>query len=231
MKSGDLEMSETWAMIFEDYEAAKLALWCPKSCGHWSRDEDKGYYHMWKAYYAALTAEEKDHLLFARILMMMGDEQNYKQSDYTRLHRYYLPAKEQYQLAIETGSQPTGKELEHLRLYTDSLNYRFECENKPYDEQISFIEGHEVLSDFEFHDSKVICFSQDENSANMKLKYTKTLELRFQEVDDIEIRTDPICDWINEFYCYPTFYDKKKYIFDIGFYKIICSRIIVSNYK
>lgn len=224
-------MNKTWSVILEDYEAAKQALWCPKHCGNWSRDEDKGYYHMWKAYYSALAAEEKEPLIFARILMMMGNEQNCKQSDYTRLHRYYLPAKEQYQLAIETGLHPSEKELGHMRLYVDSLNYQFECENKSYDEQISYIEGFEALSDFGFHDSKVIFFSHDENSATMKFKDIKTLELLFEEVDDIQIRTDPVCDWINDFYCYPTFYNKKKYVFDIGFYKIICSRIIVSTYE
>lgn len=118
-----------------------------------------------------------------------------------------------------------------MKQYTDSLIYQFECEDKPYDEQVSYIEGHEILSDFGFHDSKVVFFSHDEKSATMKVKYTKTLELRFEEVDDIEIRTDPVCDWINDFYCYPTFYNKKKYVFDIGFYKIICSRIVVSNYE
>ncbi len=224
-------MNETWSVILEDYETAKFALWCPKHCENWRRDEDKGYYHMWKAYYAALNAEEKEPLLFARILVMMGDEQNYKQSDYTRLHQYYLPAKEQYQLAIKIGLHPTEKELEKISFYTDSLIYQSECENKPYDMQISYIEGYEVLSDFGFHDSKVIFFSHDENSACMKLKYGKTLELRFEEVDDIQIRTDPVCDWINDFHCYPTFYNKQKYVFDIGFYKIICSKIVVSTYE
>ena len=69
---------------------------------------------------------------------------------------------------------------------------------------------------------KVVFFSHNEKSATMKLKYTKTFELRFEEVDDIEIQTDPVCDWINDFYCYPAFFNKKKYFFDIGFYKIIC---------
>ena len=224
-------MNETWSSILEDYEAAKFALWCPDHLGNWRQDDDKGYYHMWKAYYAAITAEEKEPLIFARILIMMGDEQNYKQPDYTRLHRYYLPAREQYQLAIKAGLKPTQKELEHMQFYTDSLIYKFECEEKPYDEQVSYIEGHEVLSDFGFHDSKVVSFSHDKNSACMKLKYTRTLELFFEEVDDIEIKTDPVCDWINDFYCYPTFYNNKKYVFDIGFYKIICSRIVVSNYE
>ncbi len=124
-------------------------------------------YHMWKAYYAALTAEDKEPLIFARILMMMGDEQHFKQSDYTRLHRYYLPAKEQYQIAIEAELKPTEKELEYMKQYTYSLIYQFECEDKPYDEQVSYIEGHEILSDFGFHDSKVVFFSHDEKSATM----------------------------------------------------------------
>ena len=57
-------MDETWSSILEDYEAAKFALWCPDHLGNWRRDDDKGYYHMWKAYYAAITAEEKEPLIF-----------------------------------------------------------------------------------------------------------------------------------------------------------------------
>ena len=224
-------MNETWLAILEDFKVAKYALRCPKHCEHWWRDEDKGYYYLWKAYYTALNAVEKEPLLFARILMMMGDEQNSNQSGYSRLHRYYLPAKEQYQIAIERGLQPTEKELAHMRFYIDSLSYQFEQENKPYTEQVSYIKGHEVLSDFSFHDSKVMAFSHDENSATMKLNNTKTLVLRFEEVDSIEISTDPLCNWINDFYCYPTKNKKEKHVFDIGFYRIICSRIVVSTYE
>lgn len=224
-------MNETWAAILKDYETAKFALWCPEHCGHWGRDENKGYFHMWNAYYAALTATDKEPLIYARILMMMGDEQDCKQSDYNRLHQYYLPAKEQYQIAIDAGLKPTNKEIEKMHLCIDRLSYQFESEGRPYDEQIAYIEGHEILSDFYFHDSKVVFFSHDEKSACMKLKFDKTLELRFEEVDEIEIRIDPESDWIYDFYCYPAFYTDKKYVFDIGFYKIVCSKIVVSSYE
>ena len=163
--------------------------------------------------------------------MMMGDELINEQSDYTCLHKYYLPAKEQYQLAIESGLNPTEEELERMRLSTKRLSYKFERQAKPYEEQLAYIEGHEVLSDFEFHDSKVVFFSHDENCAVIKLKNSKVLELHFEEVDYIETRTDPVCDWIGDFYCYPAFYDKSRLIFDIDYYKITCAKIVVASYK
>lgn len=224
-------MNETWKTICEDYESARAALWNSKQCSNWRRDEDKGYYHLWKSYYTALNAEEKEPLLFARILMMMGSTQNYKQSDCIRLHRYYLPAKELYEIAIESGLQPTEKELKQMKLHIDILTYQFACEEKPYKEQLAYIEGYENLSDFSFYDSKVVFFSHDENSADLKLKYSSVLELHFEDVDEIVIRTDPVCDWVNDFYCYPAFHNRNKLIFDIGFYRILCSKIVVTSYE
>lgn len=226
-------MNEIWTQILEDYKTACHALWNPEHHNNWSRDETKGYYHMWKAYYTALNAEEKEPLVFARILVMMGDKMYHKQEDYTRLHKYYLPAKEQYELAIKAGLKPSDKELEHMNLYTDMLIYQFECENKNYYEHLSYIEGYEKLTDFGFHDSKVIFFSHDKTNAIMKLKYNseKILELHFEDIYDIEIHTDPFCDWINEFYCYPLFSDKNRLRFDIGFYRIVCTKIFVAKYN
>lgn len=226
-------MNDTWIQISEDYKTARFALWCPRHHNNWSRDETKGYYYMWKAYYAAINAEEKEPLVFARILVMMGDEMNYKQGDHTRLYKYYLPAKEQYELAVKAGLKPSDKELEKVNFYTNMLTYQFECEGRNYDEQLSLIEGHEKLKDFGFHDSKVIFFSHDKTSAVMKLKYNneKVLELHFKDIYDIEIHTDPVCNWINEFYCYPMFSCKDRLCFDIGFYKIICTKILVAEYN
>lgn len=221
-------MNEKWIQIYDDYKKAKSALWEQKNCLKWQRDENTGCYYMWKAYYNALMAEEKEPLIFARILIMLAKEQNYKQSDYTRLHHYLLPAKEQYQFAFEAGLFPAKKELEQMNFEIDRLNYKFSCEDAPYDKQVAFIEGYEKLSDFEFHDSKVIFFSHDKNSATMELDYCDlTLKLLFEKIDDIHIDTNPVCDWINDFYCYPCFYNKNKLFFDIGFYQIICSKITV----
>ena len=224
-------MDEIWTEIKEDYETAKFALWCPKHCSGWSRDEDKGFYYLWKAYYTALTAEKKEPLLYARILMMMGFQQNNKQSDWERLHRYYLPAKKQYQIAIEAGLNPTDKELEHMRFYTESLSYQFECEDWEWEKKIAHIEGHEKLSDFDFHDSKVIFFEREDGIVHMKFRYDRglTVAIRFEDVYEIQIRTDPDCDWISEFYCYPAFHNKEMLVFDIEYYRILCSRIVVES--
>lgn len=222
-------MDNLWAAIAEDYKAARFALICPKHCDGWRMDADKGFYHLWKAYYAAMTAGEKEPLLYARILMMMGFHQCHRQPYYYCLRHYYLPAKEQYQIAIERGMTPTDKELEEMRLYTESLSYRYDCEAKPYDEQIAHIEGYEKLGDFNFYDSIVLFFSHDKNSISMKIGHDAgiTAELRFEDIYDIEINSDPVTAWINDFYCYPTFYDKSKFVFDIGYYRITCSRIKV----
>ena len=53
---------KVWKQISKDYEIAKNCLWRHDKIKNWHRDEDKGFYHMWKAYYSALTQEEKELL-------------------------------------------------------------------------------------------------------------------------------------------------------------------------
>ena len=53
-------MDDIWKVIAEDYETAKKCLWCTKHAGNWFRQEDKGRYHLWKAYYVATQAETKE---------------------------------------------------------------------------------------------------------------------------------------------------------------------------
>ena len=229
-KRDDTNMNEEWQSILDDYKKAKYALWCPKHYNYWERDEDNGYFYMWKAYHAAINAEPKEHILFARILMMMAHEQRFKTSDYLRLKQYVKPAVEQYQLSIQNGDKPTEKELEMSQSEYDALTYQFACEHAPHEEQIKLINGYEKLKSFQFHDSKVIKFEHDENQAFLTLKFDNTeIILKFDDVSDIKIQTDPVCDWIYDFYCYRSFYGKDLLIFDIEFYRILCSSITVES--
>ena len=113
-------MDDIWIAIAEDYETAKQCLWCPKAC-NWFRQEDKGRYHLWKAYYAATQAETKENLLYARILMMMNDEQ-YNAWEHDRFRKYVASAKEAYEVAIrEGGKLPTAKEMEKVNSSTTTV--------------------------------------------------------------------------------------------------------------
>lgn len=223
-------MSDIWEEIRKDYTKAKNALWCPKHANGWIREEEKGRYHMWKAYHLACETEPKDFLLFARILSMMADENRNEYSEYDRYKKFVKPAEEAYRKAQEEGQRPTEKELENILFYAESLSYKFGCEDAPYEEHIKHIQGSELLETFEFHDSKPIWFEQSEQSARLKLKYDSIIAtFLFEGLIDIYVEGDPLSTWISDFYCYPCFHNKDLLTFDLGYYKIICSSISVEK--
>ena len=222
-------MDQEWTEILADYKKAKFALWCPKGCNQWSRDEETGYYYMWKAYHAAKSATIKDHLIYARILVMMSHERR-NVTEYTRLGKYVQPALEEYRRAVQSGQNPTQKELERIQWEYDFLSYQIAREQAPYDEQEKLISGYEKLIKFGIHDSKPIFFAHTEDQATLKLQYySEIATFLFRGVDSIHIDVDPLSDYILDFYCYRCFHDKNRITFDIGFYKIICTEVLVES--
>ena len=221
-------MIDMWKKSEEDYKIARYCLCCPKHSNNWHRDEDKGMYHLWNAYYAAIQAETKEHLLYARILMLMANQQHI--DDYTCFRKYIAPAKEAYEKAIESeGNKPAEKELKEVNWLYESLEYKLkktEDTEEAYIDACKLIEGLTSIKDFYFHDSKPIYFEHTEKNAKLKLDLNgKVVLLIFEELIDIEINGDPLCNWINDFYCYKEFYYDTTLRFDIGHYKITCKKI------
>ena len=223
-------MDDTWTRICEDYNKAKSALWYSKHMEHWSRDVEKGYYYMWKAYQEAKKAITKDHLTYARILAMVSSESRYHFNEYERLHKYVIPALDEYRRAVESGQHPTEKELKIIQREYDALFYQESCVNAPFEEQIKNIHGYEKLEKFGFYDSQLIAFQHSEHQAELKLQLDSMIvTLVFDDVYEIFINADPAVIWITEFSCYSYFYDKSMIIFDIGDYRIKCKSISVKS--
>lgn len=108
-------MNELWDRIIENYKIARECLVYSKKKDCWIRQEDKGMYHLWTAYYTALNAEEKNHLFYARVLSLMGWEMQAKSSNYELLNKYYKPAVEQYDLALKENPKCAyPKEIENV---------------------------------------------------------------------------------------------------------------------
>ena len=161
---------------------------------------------------------------------MMADESRSSTFDYERYHKFVKPSMEAYELAINAGQKPAKKELEKIRYWSDLLSYELNCKQAPYDEQIKYIKGYEQLNDFQFHDSKPVWFEHTEEIARLKLRYDDiTVTFLFEGIGDIHIVTDPLTDWVYDFYCYPCFHNEESLQFDIGFYKIACSSISVEK--
>ena len=112
-------------LVFEAFDSFFCYLlrffWCRKNASGWHREEDKGTYHLWKAYYEASNSDEKDYLLYARILMMMYHDRQHIEYSYTCFHKYIAPAKEAYDKAIADGYIPSDKEIEKVKYYFESL--------------------------------------------------------------------------------------------------------------
>lgn len=222
---------ELWKQISTDYNIAKQCLWCPKNASGWHREEDKGTYHLWKAYYEASNSDEKDYLLYARILMMMYHERQHIEHSYTRFHKYIAPAKEAYDKAITDGYIPSDKEIEKIKYYFESLKYELEKtsnDSKQIEEGYKCIDGLEAVHDFCFHDSKPIHFEHNKDAALLKLDYDgMVVSFMFMGLYDVEVNGDPTTNWISDFYCYPAFHNKSLLQFDIGYYRILCEKISV----
>ena len=220
---------EVWKQILEDYETAKICLWGPENVKNWKRNEDKGFYHMWKSYYTALEQEEKRPLLYARILVMMAHIRRYMVSNYDCFHKYIEPAMKAYNEAIKLGENVPTQELESIKRDFESLEDELKKEDE-IEEGYALINGLNEINNFQFHDSKPIYFEHNEKEASLELDYDGNIvRFKFSGIYEIEINGDPTCNWINNFYCYHWWYNKEIIYFDVGYYRIKCSRIFAEK--
>ena len=219
-----------WLEIKSDYEIAKACLWCPRDAGEWHRDDTKGHFHLWKAYYTATQEEEKQNLLYARILIMMSEEDYENRfNNYNCFHRYISPAKEAYKKAIENNEIAPEKEYDELIGKYNYLKYVLALEDGS-EESYSMIHGLDKVEGFCFHDAKAKRFEVEVDKAELDIEHCGVvIRLIFKGVFDIQMNTDPVCDYINEFYCYKNFDIQERIVFDIGFYKIVCKEITVEQ--
>lgn len=222
-------MDDKWRDIKNEYDLAKIALWPRKGVGNWGRDEDNGLYHLWNAYHMAQEADEKEDLIYARILAAMATEASHHMFKCEKYSKLVKPSLDAYRRAQKAGLNPSDKELDLIASMAKSLEYELNCEEVPYEEMLKHIEGYEKLGYFQFHDSKPIHFEHDEHSAKLTLQFGVIVEFKFDGVLSIETHGDPAYDYIYDFYCYPCLHDKKLLNFDVDFYKIICSAIVVES--
>ena len=218
-------MNDLWREIKSEYDVARNALWPHKGAGNWKRDEYNGLYHLWNAYHKAQEAEEKEDLIYARILATMATESSHHMFEYEKYNKFVKPSLDAYHRAEKEGLHPSDKELDLITSMAESLEYVLNCEKAPYEEMLKYIEGYEKLGSFQFHDSKPIHFEHDEHSAKLTLQFGVTVTFRFDGVLSIEIHGDPSCNYIYDFYCYPSLHNENLLNFDVVFYRIVCSSI------
>ena len=226
-----------WNEIKVLYQKAESCLYCSSDRESWHRDEQNGYYYMWAAYHFASIADKEntDYRTYARILSMMAHEQCYKTNDYTIFHNYVEPAYHAYQKALSSGQHISSREWEDIQYCYNSFIYRQSKEvsdGELWQEQIALIKNGEKLEQyvFCFYDSKVIYFAHDENAAFMKLKYHDIIaEFQFKDIYSITICTDPIVNWIDEYYCYRDYRFEDRINFRAGDYRIQCSSISLES--
>lgn len=225
-------MNNLWDKIIEDYKITRECLVYSKKKDCWIRQEDKGMYHLWSAYYAAINAEEKNHLYYARVLSLMGWEMYPKSSNYELLNKYYKPAVEQYNLAWEENPDCVNpKEVENVKKSYEYYKYIVEKSrirnDADYYNAIKLLEGHECLDEFSFHDSKFITLECNDQSAVLKLQDGDIYHFEFSDIYDIEMNCDPLTAYVSDFAIYQAAPDLETIVFDIEFLKIICKHIKV----
>lgn len=231
--AGDFtKATDMWDTIISDYKEVRLCLWCPKHANNWHREENRGYYYLWKAYHFAEAAEEKRPLWYARILYMMACEQQYKQHHYDILFRYLKPCVAAYEEAKLGNELPTKQEVESATYLYKQYVYERSCHSDENAEKAyALIEGLADIPDFQFHDSRVVAFFHDKETARLTLDYEGiTVTLLFEDVAEVSVyAVDPYVAYISDFYCYPVFQADACILFDIEAYKIRCGKIKVEN--
>jgi len=223
---------DDWSAIIENYKKARHCFWCPKHHSDgWMRDDENGYYYLMLAYHEAKAMQEKQPLWYSRILYMMADELRYKFPDYVILHKFIGPAVEQFRACHSGTGVPSEKEMEYAQFMYDQLSYKAEWtsyDKHSYEEMLSFIEDSDELGEFEFHDSRIVGFTNDGQDAELTLRYGEiAATFHFYGVDQIEAAYDPITSWVYDFWCYPTARGYKYKCFDIEMIKIFCDSIKV----
>ena len=226
--------TEKWKEIAEDYKKAMRFLegWgvLPEEESH-VRDSTEGNYYLYKAYRAAKKEKEKDHLLYARMLMYFEKNFCSYQDCFSKV-KYAKEAVAEYQLAAEQpGEKPTRKEVSFAKHEYEFNKYLTECfsdDEEQYNKAIKLIDGYEEINDFWFHDSFVKHFEYDEKKALLTLDYCGTqITFEFTGIYDINVSTDPETDYVPDMYCYKDFFTPERKHFDIGLLRIYCEKIRV----
>ena len=225
-----------WEEIIGDFKKARGYLRGRKRLrgGIWYRDEEKGYYHLWKAYHLATAQPEKNSLWYARLLYLMATEFRYKKWEGELLKKYLQPCMDAYENASREGEKVHELEVVWARALYDEVSYI--AQNATSDEAAenaySVVEGLPEDLDFSYHDSRIVSFYHDDSTARLTLDYYGTqVTLRFEDFSEIEANLiDLDIAYISKAYCYQH-YRAKNWIFDIDFYKIHCERICVEEYK
>ena len=225
---------ELWDKIEFHYNQATKYLWIQRNDPNWHKDTEKGLWNLLTAYNMTIESEEKKHLLYARILIMLYEEfKSLYYSEKELFTKYVKPALEEYNLSrIEDKKEPTEKELNKAKQYYEHLKYLLgsidENREASYENFISLIDNNELLKDFNFYDSMLLSFEFDKDSAILTLDYYGLVRsFKFDNIYKIEIDTDPVSDHINTFCCQRELYFENRIVVDIGFYKIVCEKISV----
>ena len=225
-----------WEEIIADFKKARGYLCCPKRLHGeiWHRDEENGYYYLWKAYHFATAQPEKNNLWYARILYLMATEHRYKKWEGEILKKYLQPCIEAYEKANREEAKPYELEVAWAKSLYDEFSYI--VQNATSDEAVekaySVVGGLPKDLDFSYHDSRVVSFYHEESTAKLTLDYYGTqVTLRFEDVSEIEVNlVDLDITYIRGAYCYQH-YRSRNLIFDLECYRIHCERICIEEYK
>lgn len=233
----NLMLPETlsWKEIKELYDEAAFCLFNSRKDDIWSRQETKGLYLLWTVYYHAkrLPKEGRDHLTYARILVLMNRE-NRNKSNAEQYREYLKPAIEAYDAARLEGKKVNSKEYEWVK---DSMELsHYDLMHSIYTEENGIatcknMENGEKLLETEFNHchGKIVYFSYTETEVEIHMYYTGYLaKFRCLDLWRVSVDSDPVAEWEMEIFCYPL-YGGGGYKFEGTTFSVVAERIIVES--
>ena len=249
-------VSDKWNVIEENYNKALRYLvppdessvkiksdsrvtewWDVNTRSYWQKDELHGLQYLLLAYNEAVKQEEKNHLLFARILMLMY--RDYRGvGEYEQLKLFLAPAIGEYELAVkEDGKLHIEKEIEFARGVHDyvknGVDHRKNSQ-EVYNEALKLIDGwnDSLAEKLWFHDAYIEDFhivknGHDNASADMVLRQEDNkFLLHFDNVVDLKSDVDLWQNYIFDMHCYR----QGDYLcFDVELFTILCDKVSVKE--
>ena len=208
------------------------------SDSYWWRDELHGLQYLLLAYNEAVKQEEKNHLLFARILMLMY--RDYRgASEYEQLKLFLAPAIKEYELAVEENNKlHIEKEVEFAHGvygYLKNIIDHRRGTQETYEKALKLIDGwnDSIAEKLWFHDAYIEDFhivrnGHDNASADMVLRQLDNkFVLHFENVVELKSNVDMYQNYIFDMYCY----HQGDYIcFDVELFTILCDKVSVKEF-
>ena len=218
--------TKIWERIEKDYKIARTCLISPTDAKKWKRNENKGNYYIFKAYYNAEKQKEKHPLIYARLLMLMHNL--FDRRNLFLFKNFLGDAVKYYEQAKAEGYNVADSELSNVISCFKNKEYVSKRENN-IEVAKEYIKGAKKYKYFPFYDGYPKRFEHTRNEAFLDVGFDGDVyQFHFLGVYSIEIPDTDLCNnYILNCSCYPQREGDDILYFNMQDYNIWCKEVIL----